>query len=121
MPTVKSQHVRDAALDAVRAICGELRDLLESKRLRIAGEIGKYPTPIPACDADFNHMLAERARLEADLAHLDALRPRSVPHEELIGLIAEFAALSPDLDAATKRGIKSSLKETVNRGQQSAT
>ena len=106
----------DAAADAVTAIYGEIREILERKRLKLAEDIVKYPTPIPACDADFNHMLAERARIEADLTRLESLRAPAVPGAELTGLIAEFAALSPDLDASVKRRIKSALKDAVSRG-----
>ena len=106
----------DVAADAVAKICDEIGDVLERKRLKLAEDIVKYPTPIPACDADFNHMLAERARIEADLTRLESLRAPAVPGAELTGLIAEFAALSPDLDASVKRRIKSALKDAVSRG-----
>lgn len=36
---------------------------LEARRLRIHAEITAYPMPIPACDAHFNHLLEERARI----------------------------------------------------------
>lgn len=43
--------------------------------LRAAGrdlsdEISAYPTPISGCDAQFNHLLAERARVSDALAAL---------------------------------------------------
>jgi len=113
---VTSAPRTEAARDPVTAICREIRDHLERKRLRLAGDIVNYPTPIPACDADFNHMLAERARIEADLARLDALSTRGPAREEFVGSIAEFAALSPDMDDAAKRRIKVALKDAVNRG-----
>lgn len=36
---------------------------LEAQRLRIHAEITAYPMPIPACDAHFNHLLEQRARI----------------------------------------------------------
>ena len=106
----------DLAADVVARICGEIRDILERKRLKLAEDIVKYPTPIPACDADFNHMLAERARIQADITRLESLSASAVAGAEKTGLIAEFAALSPDLDAAARRRIKSALKDAVSRG-----
>jgi len=43
---------------------GELR---QARRL-LQTEIGSYPTPISGCDAQFNHLIAERQKV------LDALR-----------------------------------------------
>jgi len=34
-------------------------------------EIGAYPTPIAGCDAQFNHLLASRRKVDAALAALD--------------------------------------------------
>jgi hypothetical protein len=47
------------------------------RRLRRAlvapsGEISAYPSPISGCDAQFNHLLAERRRLNAALLALGA-------------------------------------------------
>jgi len=46
----------------------EARPDLETELQRIKDEIADYPSPIAGCDAQFNHLLAERQRL------LDALR-----------------------------------------------
>ena len=35
-------------------------------------EISTYPTPISGCDAQFNHLLAERTRITDALERLDA-------------------------------------------------
>lgn len=41
-------------------------------RRMILNEIAAYPAPISGCDAQFNHLLAERARVADALAALDA-------------------------------------------------
>ncbi len=38
---------------------------------QLNAEIRSYPTPISGCDAQFNHLLAERTRISAALAELD--------------------------------------------------
>lgn len=38
----------------------------------IAKEITQYPTPIAGCDVQFNHLLADRARLSRALGALEA-------------------------------------------------
>ena len=38
----------------------------------LAEQIENYPTPISGCDAQFNHLLAERTKIESALRALDA-------------------------------------------------
>ncbi len=44
-------------------IAGHLREL----KARLAEEIRSYPTPIPRCDAQFNHLYEQLGRLSRDL------------------------------------------------------
>jgi hypothetical protein len=48
---------------------------LEAERRAVYDEIKSYPRPIPACDVQFNTLLDERARLDAELARLAAAPP----------------------------------------------
>ena len=45
-------------------------ELATAHRL-LCSEIRNYPTPISGCDAQFNHLLAERQRVTSALAQLD--------------------------------------------------
>ena len=36
---------------------------LEARRQELDAEIRSYPTPIPRCDAQFNHLMEERDRI----------------------------------------------------------
>ncbi len=49
-----------------------LRARLERMQEAVAAEIRTYPPPIPACDAQFDHLLERRAALSEALARLDA-------------------------------------------------
>lgn len=49
------------------------RQCLEADRRRLDDEIRHYPTPIPRCDAQFNHLFEQRARIVATIEALDAL------------------------------------------------
>jgi hypothetical protein len=60
---------------------GERKADLESERHRINDEIKNYPTPIPACDAQFNFLLEERARIARELRELEAAEPGNRPVE----------------------------------------
>ncbi len=57
-------------------------ELLESRRRAVCAELGAYATPVTACDADYNALLAERAELVAALARLAPLAraEATVPH-----------------------------------------
>jgi hypothetical protein len=46
------------------------RDHFENERQRINKEIRDYPTPIAGCDAQFNYLLEERARIAQELDRL---------------------------------------------------
>lgn len=45
----------------------EAVDALRAAKRNLADEVAAYPTPISGCDAQFNHLLAERQRIDAAL------------------------------------------------------
>ncbi len=57
----------DADWDALRARLVRLQEA-------VVAEIRAYPAPIPACDAQYNHLLERRAALNEARARLDAAR-----------------------------------------------
>ncbi len=44
---------------------------LKTAIAELTAEIRNYPTPISGCDAQYNHLLAERRRVHAALCALD--------------------------------------------------
>lgn len=56
---------RDAAV-----VCDELRRLLEVVSRDLDAQIRDYPTPIPRCDAQFNHLYDLRGSAVRELAQL---------------------------------------------------
>ncbi len=48
----------------------EVRAALEAHRDTLNEEISAYPAPIPGCDAQFNHLLEKRARINKELRRL---------------------------------------------------
>ncbi len=67
----------------------ELRARLVRLQEAVAAEIAAYPAPIPACDAQYNHLLARRAALAEARARLDAARADGA------GTLEEFLASTP--------------------------
>ncbi len=74
----------DSDWDALRARLVQLQEA-------VAAEIRAYPAPIPACDAQYDHLLERRAALAAACARLDAAR------EVGAGTIEDFLANTPIL------------------------
>lgn len=52
------------------ALRAEAEAALLTARHALAREISDYPMPISGCDAQFNHLLAERRRLDGALDRL---------------------------------------------------
>lgn len=48
------------------------RTALRDAAAQLDAEIHAYPTPISGCDAQYNHLLAERRRVRRALEALDA-------------------------------------------------
>ncbi len=72
-----------------------LRLRLEALKETVAEEIRSYPSPIPACDAQFNHLLDLRRLLPQELARLDlAANDPSITIENFIRSLPSEAASS---------------------------
>jgi len=92
--------------DSRHPLWDRLRQHLESKRRPIQDEIRRYPPPIPACDAHFNHLLDQRSLLSRELMRLDAACREGDPE----AAVADFLRSSPCVDERDARTI---LGETV--------
>ncbi len=76
----------DADWDGLRARLARLQEA-------VAAEIGAYPAPIPACDAQYDHLLERRAALVEARARLAAARGGGA------GPVDDFLASTPVLAA----------------------
>ncbi len=72
----------DSDWDALRARLVHLQEA-------VAAEILAYPAPIPACDAQYDHLLKRRAALAAARTRLDGAR------ESGAGTPEDFRASTP--------------------------
>jgi hypothetical protein len=70
---------------------------LLAEKDRVNEQIGSYPPPIPACDAQFNYLLDERTRISNELRFIDTTMARcssgSIDIEEIEQLIASSARI----------------------------
>ncbi|HEY6720423.1 MAG TPA: hypothetical protein VI363_02195 [Burkholderiales bacterium] len=116
MPTLSSPHAigRQEDLAALRSLWKFAVDDLHRRRLLLAGEIRSYPTPIPRCDAQFNHLYEQQARLARELDRVGALAEKNLGREDDIELIGRFVASVPYTDDAAERQLRSRLKAELS-------
>lgn len=100
----------NAAADRFAAIRDKVRALLDGERLRLQEEIRSYPTPIPRCDQQFNHLIAQREVLFSQLARLEVVTLASVGES---GSGWDAFVDSSDLEAELKRRVKAALGQTA--------
>ena len=67
--------------------------------------------PIPRCDAQFNHLFEERARLNQALERLDAPRDGTGS----LQLLQKFVASSAYLDEPAEAELRARLKAELSR------
>ncbi len=111
--TPRASSAERAARGAIAAIGRELSSILEDRRIRLAQQIRDYPAPIPACDADFNHMLDERSRISEELNALRGLDSKELATREYAARVAEIAASSRCLGDEFRQRIRTVLTTTL--------
>ncbi|HTR59287.1 MAG TPA: hypothetical protein VMM27_14000 [Casimicrobiaceae bacterium] len=82
----------------------ELRDHLLDVKRRLDEDIRRYPTPIPRCDAQFNHLFEERARVNLALERIEMSTSG-----DRIELLAEFLRSPSYLDDATEAELRARI------------
>ena len=81
---------RDTQLHLLKSILKEIIAWVEERKRSVDEEIGSYPTPIPNCDAGFNHLLEQRARLSYQLSQLKTPAEECIVPGDYVELIVGF-------------------------------
>ena len=100
-----------ADADAIRRVASlalEVRQALEASKRALETEVRLYPTPIPRCDEQFNHLYEQRSRVTALLGRLGHALDDG-DDGELANACAQFARLP----AADPDGVGRRLRERV--------
>jgi len=103
----KTATARDSA--KLESMWNEIRHHLEDLRRSLAAEIRNYPTPIPRCDAQFNHLYEQQARLARELDRIGAVAGKT--RGDTIELIERFIASAPYTDDDAEREFRSRMKK----------
>jgi D-alanyl-D-alanine dipeptidase len=88
------------------AAWSRLRDHLESERQRIQREIGRYPRPVTACDAQFNYLLEQRSLLGQETLRLEKALTDPAAGSVPMRALHEFIETSACLDEEAKRRLR---------------
>jgi hypothetical protein len=87
---------------AERNLAAEIVAYLRELRKRLAEEIRDYPTPIPRCDAQFNHLYEQLGRLSRDLDAIESAASERVA-------AAAFLATQPYTDEPSERDFRARI------------
>jgi hypothetical protein len=85
-------------LGLVQTIWQEIKNRIKQKKDAVFEEIVNYPPPIPACDVQFNFLLAERARLSQELKRVKDLSQKPLSQRAQLQAIEAYIVSSTDLD-----------------------
>ena len=107
MPHQTSSSTIDT--DSIERLSRELQRWLTGVRASLADEIRSYPTPIPRCDAQFNHLVEQRDRLARLLGGLDAALDRRDGGAELRLVLQQLTKLPPFGDSMEERRLRDGI------------
>jgi chorismate mutase len=107
---------RQSELALLESLWKSIKDQLENERQRVYEEIKHYPTPIPACDAQFNYLLEERAKIAQELDRLKALSKVSLARRDGVKLIDEFIMSSNYIKGEVEQRMRSTLLQVSDEG-----
>jgi uncharacterized HAD superfamily protein len=111
MTTVsRKRATEDEDLEALDALRREIRDALARTKMEIDGEIRRYPTPIPRCDAQFNHLHEQRERLARELDRIGVVTEGRLGRRDCLATIERFIASAPYADEPAERELRSRVK-----------
>jgi len=92
---------------AQRSLASEIIEHLHGVRERLAEEIRDYPTPIPRCDAQFNHLYEQLGRLARDLEAIEGEKSERARVER-------FVATAPYTDDASEREFRARVRAALS-------
>jgi hypothetical protein len=113
MPHPTSSNTIDT--DRLEGLSRELQRWLTGVRASLADEIRSYPTPIPRCDAQFNHLTEQRDRLSRLLNDLDTALDRRDGGAELRLVLQQLPDVTPFGDSIDERSLRARIGVELNR------
>ncbi|MGD2012901.1 MAG: hypothetical protein PVH37_08605 [Desulfobacterales bacterium] len=85
---------------------------LEDMKIRLNKEIGNYPSPIPACDVQFNYLLDERSKNSMRLKQVENLLRICQTKTIAIETIEELIKMSSQIDDDMAARLRAAFSRT---------
>ncbi|HEX4522014.1 MAG TPA: hypothetical protein VH704_00680 [Casimicrobiaceae bacterium] len=101
--------------DSIEGLSRELQRWLTDVRAALADEIRSYPTPIPRCDAQFNHLVEQRGRLSRLLTDIEVALDRHDGGAALRDVLAQLPDLPPQGDSIEERSVRDRIGAELAR------
>jgi len=99
--------ISHARIEQHADVLRELQQFLDATRRGLDEQIREYPTPIPRCDAQFNHLYEQRA---CAVRELEALRSASTPERALRDVAREALQHAPYGDSDLEQRLRARLQ-----------
>jgi hypothetical protein len=115
MQTLETGKPTIGQLDVIQSTWNTIRAQLEAEKARVYEALVNYPSPIAACDQQFNYLLEERTRISWELDRLNEAIGAGLTAEDSLKRIDEFIQSSGYVDAETGQTIRSSLQGVLSR------
>jgi hypothetical protein len=103
--------------DRLESLSHELECWLTGVRATLADEIRSYPTPIPRCDAQFNHLVEQRGRLSRLLTDLEAALDRRDGGAAVRAALAQLTDLPPQGGSIEERSLRDRIGAELTRSR----
>lgn len=95
--------------DLAGALWAEIAQCLEDQKARLFDQIRSYPTPITACDQQFDCLLEEQAKVAGELARMRRVVSEA-SHGDSIDAIEAFVRACPCIDAGFSEQLRARLR-----------
>ena len=104
--------IKAAQLQPDTNILVEIKAHLEAQKKRVYTEIRNTPMPIPGCDAQYNFLLEERARINQELKQLSVLSEDPLDSAGFVGTMRDFIEASHYIDPQVRCELNAALDAT---------
>lgn len=84
---------------------------LEQEKRRVFDEILQYPPPIPACDVQFNFLLAERAAITQEIRRMNEIWRKKTETLDYTQATREFIESCKYVDGLLRASLLSQLEQ----------
>ena len=101
--------------DRLEGLSRELQRWLTGVRATLADEIRSYPTPIPRCDAQFNHLIEQRDRMSRLLADLEVALDRRDGGVALRAVLSQLPDLPQQGGSIEERSVRDRIGAELTR------